>query len=280
MSAFQLKLTLFLAAISLTACGAASRAPLRATMAPMPITASAPLQKNHFKRDKVAGLSEAAMREIMSAPVYLEAGARLGVLQIGSRYEIDTQLPVERVMGSLSDRLHDSNHFEVVSEVTTDWPGTRSVSGLREIASRYRAEYLLLYRHRFVDRSYTNGWGWAYLTVLGGLMVPANTLESAGVMEATLFDVKTGTLLFTVFERVHGERDANVWHNSRKVRQLKEGLLVKATGKLGDRVMEKLGALVAARPDPVKAEAVVRTPAQIVTPPVTLPVTPLLTAGG
>ncbi len=34
---------------------------------------------------------------------------------------------------------------------------------LRELAARYRSEYLLLYRHRFVDRSYTNAWGWLYL---------------------------------------------------------------------------------------------------------------------
>ncbi len=108
-----------------------------------------------------------------------------------------------------------------------------------------------------MDRAHTNGWGWAYLTVVGGLFVPANTLESAGVMEATLFDVKTGTLLFTVFERVHGEQDANVWNIERKAERLQETLLGKASGKLGDRVMEKLGALVAARPEPAKNEAIV-----------------------
>ncbi len=128
-------------------CGGAGK-PLRARMPSMRLAPAQALTANHFKRDKVAGLSEVAMRKIMSAPVYLEENARIGILQIQTRYEIDASLPVEKVMGTLAERLHDSNHFEVVSEVTTDWPGTRSVSGLREIATRYRAEYLLLYRHR------------------------------------------------------------------------------------------------------------------------------------
>lgn len=53
---------------------------------------------------------------------------------------------------------------QVVSEVTTDWPTDGSIAGLRKLAARYRGEYLLLYRHRFVDRSWTNGWALSWLT--------------------------------------------------------------------------------------------------------------------
>jgi hypothetical protein len=85
---------------------------------------------------------------------------------------------------------------------------------------------------------------------LGVLFAPAQTLESAGVLEATLFDVKTGTLLFTVFERVHAESDETVFHNDRKRRLMKEKLLAEAAGKLAAQVVEKSRRLAAARPIP------------------------------
>ena len=34
--------------------------------------------------------------------------------------------------------------FEVATEMSTDWPADGGISGLRELAARYRAEYLLL----------------------------------------------------------------------------------------------------------------------------------------
>lgn len=242
-------------------CGAAHRAPLDASMAPMALADAppAPLQKNHFQQDRVGTVSEQAMREILASPVFLEEGARLGIVPVATRYELDQDVPLARVTGRLNDELTSTGLFEVVSEVTTDWPGTRSIAGLRELATRYRSEYLLLYRHRFVDRSRVNGWGWAYVTILGGLFVPSQTLESAGVLEATLFDVKTGTLLFTVFERVHAEADHTVWHNDVKVRRMQEKLLDDATRSLADQVVGQMRRLAAARPEK-KDEAVVVAP--------------------
>jgi hypothetical protein len=251
-------------------CGAA-RAPLRASMAPMKVTQPrpAPLLANHFKQDKMGNVTEADMRRILSAPVYLEEASRIGVVPVSSGYGLDTGLPVEAVTGQLAGDLASSGFFEVVSEVTTDWPGTpHSIGGLRELATRYRAEYLLLYRHRFVDREWTNAWGWAYMTAVGAFFVPSKTLEAAGVLEATLFDVKTGTLLFTVYERVHQAEDSNLWHNEMKARRMKETLLEKATDKLTAKVLSKVRSLVAARPEPKKDEAVaqasVGTPTQVV----------------
>lgn len=235
-----------------TACGGAPRKPLAAQLAPLPVATPAPkpLQTNHFQRDRVAAIPEAAMREILDAPVFLEENARLGIVPVQTRYELDQHIPLTAVTGTLGDQLSTSGFFEVVSEVTTDWPGTRSIAGLREIATRYRAEYLLLYRHRFVDRAHVNAWGWTWLTGVGLLFAPSHTLESAGVLEATLFDVKTGTLLFTVFERVHAERDTNVWHNDLKTRRMQEKLLTSAADRLSDQVTSKLQKLLAARPVP------------------------------
>lgn len=245
-------------------CGAAKRR-LRADMKPMEATQqkAQTLQRNHFQRDKMGAVSEEAMREILDAPVFLERGARIGIVPVATGYEVDKELPLTQVTGDLARELADSGHFEIASEVTTDWPSTRSIAGLRELATRYRAEYLLLYRHRFVDRSLTNGWGWAWLTLVGGFFVPSQTLETAGVVEATLFDVKTGTLLFTVFERVNEEDDANIWHNDRKVRKIKEKLLTRAADRLAGKVLEKVGELVAARPEPeAEQERVVGAPVE------------------
>ena len=78
-------------------------------------------------------------------------------------------------------------------------------------------------------------------------------------LEATLFDVRTGTILFTVYERVEGKSGENVWQNDRKRRQLKEGLLAKAAEKLAEEVVSKSRRLASARPakqDAPKAAAV------------------------
>lgn len=231
-------------------CGAARPRMEAPALAPLPVAteAPAPLVTNHFQRDRIGTLGEDQVREILAAPVFLEADARIGIVPVVDRYEPDGGLPLTAVTGHLADRLADAGMFEVVSEISTDWPSTSSIAGLRELAARYRAEYLLLYRHRFVERRYSNAWSWAWVTIVGGMLVPGETFETAGVLEATLFDVKSGTLLFTVFERVDGEEDATVWHPDRTARQLQSRLLEKATEGLQRRIDEKLNALIAARP--------------------------------
>lgn len=256
-------LALLLTAMTLTGCGAASkmRAPRMAPMVQAPQAPKA-LTRNHFRQDRMKGLTEAAMREILNAPVFLERKARIGVVPVASSYAVDDAVPVEQITGKLARSLVDTQHFEVVTEVTTDWPGETSISGLRALAARYRAEYLLLYRHRFVQRSMVNGWGWAWMTVVGGLIVPQNTIEMAGVLEATLFDVKSGTLLFTLYERVHAQDDVNVWNNDWKMRQLRADLTLRAADKLTHKVDAKLADLVVARGAFEKAqkEALARRP--------------------
>jgi hypothetical protein len=245
------RLTLLLTvATLLCACGAAApRERAALAMAPLALEApAAPLEVNHFNRDRVGGLSEQAIREILAAPVYLEERARVGVVPVATGYALDRDLPTTGVTGLIAERLTDAGLFEVVSEVTTDWPGTGSVAGLREIAARYRSEYLLLYRHRFVEHEHVNAWGWTWLAVLPAFFVPANTLEVEGVLEATLFDVKSGTLLFTVYQRVAAEEDRNLWNHDRKRRHQKRALLTEATDALIARIDGRLRDLVAARP--------------------------------
>jgi len=248
-------LALALAAVA-GGCGA-SRPALRAELAPLALRrAPGPvLQDNLFKRDGSGSISEEDLKRVLAAPVFVKQGARLGVVQVATGYEPDGHVPLSSVPGELSKALESSGVFEVATEVSTDWPADRGISGLRELAARYRSEYLILYRHRFVDRTWTNAWGWAYITVVGALMVPSQTLETAGVLEATLFDVQTGSILFTVFERVASTRIANVWHNDLKRRDMQERLLARAAGKLADQVVARARKLVARRPPPAPVVA-------------------------
>lgn len=244
---------LTLAMTTLTGACGASHAAMEPHMAPLQLSEQAPaapaaLDVNHFVRDKPAGLTEDALREILAAPVYLEEGARIGVLPVETGYAPDPDLPLAAVPASLSTALEGSGLYEVTTEVSTGFPTGVGIGGLRELAARYRSDYLLLYRHRFIDRSYVNEWGVMWLTVLGAFFVPSETLETAGVLEATLFDVKTGTILFTVYERVTQSSAENIWHNDRKRREMKQALLEGAAKKLADQVVWKSQRLAAARP--------------------------------
>ena len=243
---------LTLAAVALLAAGCAAHAPLRAEMEPLPIAqpAPSPLQVDHFRSDRSTAVSEEAIREILRAPVFLEAASRIGIVPVRSRYEPDKDVPLNRPPGRISEALEASGLFEVTTEVSTDWPAHSGIGGLRELAARYRCEYLLMYRHRFVDREWTNGWGAMSLTIVGAFVAPMKTLETAGVLEATMFDVQTGTLLFTVYSRVHATSDENVWGNERKLRALKNRLLDEGAEALAEQVVDKTRLLAAARPDP------------------------------
>jgi hypothetical protein len=246
-----------LALLAGTGC-ATSRAPLAAELPAMEFAATEALSdtsppiltENHFTRDRAGSISEESLRQVLAAPVFLEDKARVGIVPVQGAYALDMDVPLPSVPAALADALDSSGEFELASEVSTDFPVDRGIAGLRELAARYRCDYLLIYRHRFVDDSYMNPVAWGYLSVVGALFLPGHTIESAGVLEATLFDVKTGTLLFTVNERVHSQERVNLWHNELKTQWMKRQMLESATQKLADQVVGKIRRLVVARPAP------------------------------
>ncbi|MDY7231435.1 hypothetical protein [Hyalangium rubrum] len=258
-----------LALLTGTGC-AATHGTMKAELPPMAFAteamgAPAPppvLTENHFRGDRAGSIAEDSLREVLAAPVFLEEKARVGIVPVQGSYALDMEVPLPAVTAALADAMDASGEFELASEVSTDFPVDRGISGLRELAARYRCDYLLIYRHRFVDASYMNKAAWGYLTVVGALFLPGNTIESAGVLEATLFDVKTGTLLFTVNERVHSEEQVNIWHNGLKAQWMKRQMLEGATQKLADQVVTKIRRLVVARPEQGKKStgAVVSSP--------------------
>ncbi len=205
------------------------------------------LALNHFEGDHTRRIDEKDLKKVLDAPVYIEADARVGVVSVVGKYELDAGLPLVGVPDVIPRQLDDAQIFDCVTQISTDWPIDRGLRGLRELAARYRSEYLLLYRHRFVDDWHTNSWGAMYMTILGSFFAPSRTLKSSGVVEATLFDVRSGTILFTVFERVYGESNENIWQNARKQAQLKRGLLHKASSTLAERVVDQVRVLETAR---------------------------------
>lgn len=206
------------------------------------------LTENHFQRDKVGALGETELREILAAPIFLEEGARLGVIPVASQYELDGQVPIEATPAAVADTLEQAGLFELTTEISTDFPTDRGLSGLRELGGRYRTEYLLLYRQRFNEESHTNAWGFLYPTIIGALVAPGQVIEEAGVLEATLYDVKTGTILFTVHERVRGDVRSSPPMSDRNASELKKKLLADAAPKLAQQVVAKCRRLAAMRP--------------------------------
>lgn len=234
--------------------GCASSKPLNPKMESMAVQRASDskprkLEDNHFRTDRTGNLTEDQLKEILEAPIFLEEETRVGVVPVATAYKVDKDIPVNDVPHKLGDALEDTGFFEVATEVATDWQRDRGIAGLRELAARYRVKYLLLYRHRFEQRSRTNAWGWTMPTVVGAFATPHRTVEMAGVMEATLFDVRTGTIMFTAYQRVHEQDTMSIWHGKHKRREMKAELLEKATGDLQEEVADKVRRLVAARPD-------------------------------
>jgi len=205
---------------------------------------------DQFRRDQAGGLSEEALHAILETPVDLDESQRVGVLPVTDSYRPDRSVPVPAVPAELIRSLDGAGLFQATSEVAADWPADGDVPGLRELAARYRCGYLILYRQRFVDDAYSNAWTWLYATVVGIFVAPARTLETAGVLEATLFDVRSGTLLFTVYQRVRGRADVTGVNEDRKLAAMKARLVEEAAGKLAEEVVGKVRRLAAATASP------------------------------
>lgn len=242
-----LPLLAILLAAPLYACGAPG-ATLRADLPALEIPGAQVMDHSPFVRDRTGGITEEDLVRILDMPTFLADETRLGIVPVTVAYQMDNEIPLIGVPEVLGEALEDTNFFEVTSEVSTDWPSDRSIAGLREIAARYRTRYLLLYRHRFVERTGPNPWAATYATLVTIPFVPGRRLETAGVLEATLFDVRTGTILFTVYERVHNESYENVWANERKLRDMRAALLDEGAERLADKVVSRVHRLVASRP--------------------------------
>ena len=246
------RLSLFCAAFPLlsllTACGAASP-PMVAGLAPVAAApAPAVLDRSFFTKDASGALGEGQLQHVLSTPIDLQFPARVGVVPLAQAF--DPHGPVSIGTRSVAARdlataLAGGPHYSHVSDVSTELPNSGGIEGLRVIAARYRLRYLLLYSERFEDSTHLNGWAWLYPTVIGMFVAPGVTVESSGLVQADLLDVRTGTILFSVVEpmQVHGKE----WMigAGRSHKELQGEAASTAAKKLARRVAEQTNSLVA-----------------------------------
>jgi rhombotail lipoprotein len=222
----------------LTAACAASPA-AQVQVAPPQVTQTAPaapLDRSVFARTPQGQLSEDKLQEILDRPLELELPARVGVLPIIEAEDWRGPGPsYDRVSPALSQfakKLPADDGFRSVTEMMPIPSGALGMEALREIAARYKLRYLLLYREDVERTRRGNGIATGYATVVGAFFLPGSTLEVDGYTEVSLFDVKTGILLFTVRRRIEKKRRSNVWQRERKLREMQETLAVQAATAL------------------------------------------------
>jgi hypothetical protein len=209
-------------------------------LTPAAAVVPAPLTQSLFSRDPQGQLTEPSLQRILAAPLEVDFPARVGVLPILTATSWRGPGPdyarVPAGAGPLLAALRGAEQFSLLTAVMPIPSGALGMEALREIAARYQLRYLLLYREMVDRHTRANAWTAGYITLLGALFLPGRTLEVGGYIEASLFDVKTGLLLFTVRRRVHAERTSNEWSNERKLDLLRDKVVAAEAPDLAKEV--------------------------------------------
>jgi hypothetical protein len=172
----------------------------------------------------------------------------VGVVPLEKAFDADgvASLRVRSAAASdLASALRGAPQFSHVSDVSTELPHVGGIEGLRVLAARYRLRYLVLYSERFEDATHANGWAWLYPTVVGVFLAPAVTVESYGLAQADLVDVRTGTVLFSVMEPIHVSSQQLALHSAQAHKEKQAQAARAAAGKLAKRVSSQAEVLVA-----------------------------------
>ena len=209
-------------------------APMAAT-APT-LEAPPPLQRSIFSSNPNGQLSEDALQEILASPIELDLPSRVGVLPVitatdwhGPTPDFDTVPPG---LGSLVKTLRKDAAFSLVTEMMPVPSGALGMEALREAAARYRLRYVVLYREVLVKDHHVNPWAWGYVTLLGAAILPGQQQEVYGYIEATMFDVKTGLLMFTTRRGITASQRANEWNTEVKLALLASNTVTKFAPEL------------------------------------------------
>jgi len=219
------KLCVVFLAFVLAGCGAAKA---RYASSAMHVASGAAqpqkLERSVFARDPNGQLSEDAIQRILLAPLELDLPARVGVLPIVDAEDWRGPSPshsmAPEAVAPLIAGLRGTEPFTLVTEMMPIPSGALGMEALREMAARYQLRYVLLYREKVATRERVNPWVIGYATVVGAFFLPGDTLSVNGYVEASLFDVKTGILVFTVRRRVSGKRKTNMWHTPDKLEHM------------------------------------------------------------
>jgi hypothetical protein len=241
----QLAYTLSILALSsLTLATAGCAGAKMSASAPSVNSNTTELTRSVFARDPNGQLSEEAIQKILSSPLELDLPARVGILPIieaedwrgpGPDYQV-----APSAISNMAEKLHSEDAFSMVTEMMPIPSGALGMEALREIAARYKLRYIVLYRENVRKRVQVNPWAVGYATLIGTLFLPGSTLKVDGYVEASLFDVKTGLLMFTVRRRIQADRGSNVWYRDDKLDTLQARLANKVSGKLASDVRRAL----------------------------------------
>lgn len=233
--------------VFLAACGAAPSRPAHAPQAAIAPPAPAVLTHSLYSTSPSGGLAEGDLQTVLSSPIDLQLPARLGVVPLAEPFDPKKPATLSTrhlAAQGLAAGVAESKWWSQVSDVSTDLPSPGGIEGLRVIAARYRVRYLLLFSQRFEDATHLNGWAWLYPTVLGMFVAPGVTVESRGVVQADLLDVRTGTILFTAVEPVHVHEKALMIGAARTHGEAQGEAAAGAAKLLAKRVVAQTEALV------------------------------------
>jgi rhombotail lipoprotein len=233
---------LFLLSLAAMGCGAA---PHQVAISPaaeaMRAPAPAPvLDRSLFSRDVSGTVSETDLQRMLDARLDLSFPARVGVVTLAEPFRAEAGAPLSQqsiVGADVVHALKGSEHFAQVTNVSTDLPNPQGLEGLRTIAARYRIRYLLLCSVRAENHNHLNNWAWLYPTVLGFFAAPGLTVSSEGMMQASLLDVRTGTVLFTATEPYESSSVTWVIGASRHHDQVDARALHQAASRLAQSVL-------------------------------------------
>jgi hypothetical protein len=183
-----------------------------------------PLDRSVFARDPNGQLSEEMLQKILGTPIELDLPSRVGILPIITASSWRGPSPdYERVPAGLSPlvaRLREDAAFSLVTQMMPIPSGSLGMEALREAAARYRLRYVILYREVLAKKHHQNAWSWGYATAIGALFLPGKQHEVYGYTEATMFDVKTGLLMFTTRRAIMATKRSNEWRTQDKLAQL------------------------------------------------------------
>jgi hypothetical protein len=238
---------LFPLVAALAGCGGA--APAHQVAAAPPAPAPPPvLTKSLFAKDASGALTESDLQQVLSSPIDLQFPARVGVVPLADPFDPSGKVSLTtRGVAShhLARSLVGERHFSHVSDISTDLPNGGGIEGLRVIAARYRLRYLLLYSERFEDATHLNGWAWLYPTVLGMFVAPGVTVESRGIAQVDLLDVRTGTVLFSVVQPMEVSSQRLMTNAARTHKELQAEAARDSAKKLAKQVSAQTNALIA-----------------------------------
>jgi hypothetical protein len=113
-----------------------------------------------------------------------------------------------------------------------------------------------------------NGLGAFYPTLIGMFVTPSVTVESQGLAQADLLDVRTGTVLFSVVEPMHVRSMEFLVGAARVHEELQTKAAAEAAKALARRVAAQTNQLVAYADEMSAAGASARHPARILPAPV------------